>query len=293
MEFNTEAKVATVVISITIIIIIVALFLTGSFPKMFNSYKKSTIAKCDKINIDSVINYKDIRCSLTDEEGKTYTLSYPEFKDDSMAIKAINSEFKNKYHIALKNIEYHEDEGLDKLKIYSVNELNYKVTAVNNYLFIIDISNTLLDNGYRYDYVYNVNIVDLNNKTRVSQYDFYRSINLTNNFSSNLKKVILDLYLTKFNYNYDYAEKRYSELDDFYENLSASNIGTYYYDASGRLSFILYIYDIKQNKKVPYFFKVNGSGEVSYSEIFSWEGRFSFFFHIIKQEGYNGRRIWY
>ena len=73
----------------------------------------------------------------------------------------------------------------------------------------------------------------------------------------------------EFNYNYEYATVRNKKLDDFYNNLSVSDIGTFYYDASGRLSFILYLYDVNKSREVPYFFKVNSSGEVSYSEFFS------------------------
>lgn len=268
-EFNTESKVAIIVISITVIIILTILFVTGSFTKIFNNYKKSSIIKCTKSDMESAINYKNISCVATDEEGKSYTISYPEFKDKSVSLMAINAEFRDKYKKAADGIEYYEDSWLDKLKIYLFNEINYKVITFNDYLFIIDISNVLLDNGYRYDYKYNINIVNLKTKLRVSQEDFYQSTNISNNFSSNLKRLIFNIYLKEFNYNYEYATVRNKKLDDFYNNLSVSDIGTFYYDASGRLSFILYLYDVNKSREVPYFFKVNSSGEVSYSEFFS------------------------
>lgn len=268
-ELNTESKIAIIVISITIVVILVVLYVTGSFSEIFNNYKKNSIMKCTSSDVEGSINYKNINCVATDEDGKSYTISYPEFKDKSFAIKAINKELKDKYKRAIDSIEFHEDKDSDKLKIYLFNELNYKVTTFNDYLFIIDVSNTLLDNGYRYDYVYNVNIVNLKNMSRVSQEDFYRSINITSNFSSNLKRLVIDIFYRKFNYNYEYATVRNEKLDDFYDNLSSSNINTFYYDASGRLSFILYLYDINKAKEVPYFFKVSSNGEVTYSEVFS------------------------
>lgn len=268
-ELNNESKLAIIVISVTMIVIIIILYVTGSFSKIFVNYKKDSIMKCTKSDVESVINYRNISCYATDEEGNTYTLSYPEFKGKETSIKAINSLFKDKYKIAFDSIEYYEDDGLDKLKIYSFNEINYKVINVSDYLFIIDISNTLLDNGYRYNYTYNINIVNVNTKMRVSQEEFYKSTNISNNFSSNLKRLIIDIYLKKFKYNYEYATVRNNKLDDFYEGISIDNINTFYYDASGRLSFILYLYDINKNKEVPYFFKVNSNGAVSYSESFS------------------------
>ena len=73
--------------------------------------------------MQSVIDYKEISCVATDEDGKSYTMTYPEFKDESFAIKTLNKELKSKYEEASKKIEYHEDEELNKLKIYSINEI--------------------------------------------------------------------------------------------------------------------------------------------------------------------------
>ena len=268
-EIHNDEKIAIFVVSITVIIIIVILIVTNSIDVILKKYKKDNLVSCSSSVVENVVKYKNISCTVTDDDNKSYIFSYPEFLDTAVSFKSINALFREKYNVAVKNIEYHEDNEIKKYKIYKVNELNYKVIKYLDYLFVIDISNVLLDNNYRYDYNYNINIIDIKTKARITQDEFLNRIKDSDKLSSNLRKKVFDIYNTKFKYNFDYEVNRVEEADKFYDNLTISNINTFYYDASGRLSFILYLYDINKSKVIPYFFKANSLGDVTYSDIFS------------------------
>lgn len=268
-DLSTENKVAIIAITVTLVIVLVVLIMTGTLTDIFKKYKKQSSISCTSTDVVDKINYKDIKCVVRDDYNKTYSLSYPEFNVNEVNLSQVNNLFKNHYKKSLENIEYYEYEKNNKIGIYAFSEMNYKIIFYSDFMFIFDISNIVLDNEYRYDYKYDIIIYNLKNKNRITQAEFIETIKLHDDFSSNLKKTVFNIYSEKFNYNYDYATKRNENIDKSYERITLSNINTFYYDANGKVSFILYLYDLSKFKEVPYFFKVDNSGKITYSEFFS------------------------
>ena len=78
-ELHSDEKIAVFVVSVTIIIILVILIVTNSIDAILKKYKKDNLVSCSSSVVENVVKYKNISCTVTDDDNKSYIFSILNF----------------------------------------------------------------------------------------------------------------------------------------------------------------------------------------------------------------------
>lgn len=258
-DARLEYKILFVIGSIFVITLVYYLIQNGTFANLFINIRKNNYVKCSEQSYTKGISYTEYRCQISDDVGKTYTLSYPQIDMESEDITILNKRLKQNFDYVLNTIEYNKDTS--KMELSSYTSVSYQIYDDGDVVSLLVTKEQVEDTNYILENEYTpYNIVKKTGEvlTDEEMRDIY-SLNLS--FSSKLRAKIVNMYATEFQYNYydKLFTVRNARIDSSIEQLTVDSIRNIYINQSGNISFILSLYNPNYYQNIPYLITVNNN----------------------------------
>ena len=266
-EMRAEYKLLIGLGIIFTFILLFFLLKTNSLKKIFNKYKESTLVTCTEESAKKGIEYTNYTCTIKDQKGKSYTISYPQIKEKSSDIKNINKILKKEFNNIYNSVKYY-DNG-DDLQFSSYQSTNFKIYSSNGIVSLFiekkDIIGEIINSVNQYK-IYNI---DTSTYKVLDDNEIKRKIGINRDYSSSLRGIVVKMYLEKFRYDYDNELPVYRNplIDNAVESITYKAIDNIYLDDDGNAKFILYIYNPNYGEEIPYSFTLDKNKNTTYEII--------------------------
>lgn len=266
-EMRAEYKLLIGLGIIFTFILLFFLWKNNYFSKLVSKYKENKLVSCTNQTSKKGIEYTNYTCTIKDENGKSYTISYPQIEEKTDDIKRINKILKKDFDTAYNSVKYNEDE--DNLQLSSYQTTNFKIYNSNGIASILiekknivgDILNTI--NKYQ---IYNI---DTSTYEILDDNELKKKIGIDRDYSSKLRGQIIKMYLENFRYDYNNepANFRNRAIDSSVVSITYGAINNIYLDDDGNARFIIYIYNPNYGERIPYRFTVDKNKNTVYEII--------------------------
>lgn len=266
-EMRAEYKLLIGLGIIFTFILLFFLLKTNSFKKLFNKYKESTLVSCTEETIKKGIEYTNYLCTIKDEKGKSYTISYPQIKEKSSDIKNINKIFKKEFNNIYNSVKYYDDG--DDLQFSSYQSTNFKIYSSNGIVSLFIEKKDMIGEVHNTINKYNIYNIDIKTYEVLENEDVKKKIGIDRDYSSSLRSKIIEMYINEFRYNYYNELPVYRNLliDNAVESITYKSIDNIYIDDEGNAKFILYIYNPNYGEEIPYSFTLDKNKNTTYEII--------------------------
>ena len=263
-EMRAEYKLLIGLGIIFTFILLFFLLKTNYFEKISNKYKESKLVTCNEEMEEKGIEYTNYTCTINDETGKSYTISYPQIEEKNSDIKKINQILKKDFDTIYKSVKYYE-EGKE-LELSSYQTTNFKIYHSSGIVSLLiekkDITGDILNSVNQYQ-IYNI---DTSTYEIIDDNDLKKKVGINRDYSSSLRSLVIKMYVENFRYNY-YSELpiyRNRTIDESVESITYKAIKNLYLDDDGNIHFIMYIYNPNHGEKVPYKFTLDKNMNTTY-----------------------------
>lgn len=205
-------------------------------------------------------SYTEYRCSIRDDQGNSYTLSYPQIHVESEDIQTLNKRLKSNFESCKENIIYKSNSN--KLELGSYSSINYAIYSDSKMVSVLvsqeDIENIEFStSSSRVTYNFSKE-----NGKQLSESEVKTLYSINLDFSSNLRSKVIKMYASNFGYNYYATNSRNQKFDESIENVTLSNIQNIFVTQDGEICFFLNLYNPTFFQNIRYQVTVNQKNEV-------------------------------
>jgi len=263
-EMRAEYKLLIGLGIIFTFILLFFLLKTNYFTKMSNKYKESKLVTCTEEKQKKGIEYTNYTCTIKDETGKSYIISYPQIEEKNEDIKKINRILKKDFDTTYSSVKYYDDGK--ELQLSSYQTINFRIYNSNGIVsFLIekkDITGNILNSVNKYQ-IYNI---DTSTYKILDEDTLKKKIGIDRDYSSSLRGKIIKMYLENFRYDYnnELPIHRNRTIDESVESITYNAINNIYLDDEANIHFIMYIYNPNYGEKVPYKFNLDKNKNTTY-----------------------------
>ncbi len=263
-QWKTEYKILLFFGVLFVIVLVFYLVQSGTLVGWITGVKKGQYINCTEQDYQKGISYTEHRCTIGDEVGNTYTLSYPQINIDQPDIQNLNTLLRANFDTVYQSIEYGQD--IRKLVLDSYTSTNYAIYQNDRVasLLVTDTevagSNITVSNQYR---AYNIEITTGNLLDDEEMRNMY---GLDLSFSSQLRAEIVKMYATEFGYNYygELPQFRNQNIDDSITSITISSVSNIYIGPDGNIHFFIKLYHPSYFTEISYRITVDNGQNIQY-----------------------------
>lgn len=247
-------------------ILLFSLIKTNSGRKVLNKYKESKLVTCKSETLNKGIEYTNYICTIKDESGNSYTVSYPQLKEENNSIKKINQKLKSDFDTVYNTVKYYDGE---KLELLSYQTTNFKIYHSNGLISLLIEKKDMVSNVYNKVNQYDIYNIDASTYDVLTDEEVKKKVGIDSVYSSKLRGKLVVMYLRDFKYDYNNATylRRNDDIDDTIGNITYSSIQNVYIDDDGNAKFIMYLYNPNYGEKIPYQFTLDKNMNTTYEII--------------------------
>jgi len=249
-----------------VIVLAIILLKEDYIGKFIDKQKEKELISCHNLSYTKGIKYTDYRCIISDEVGNSYPLSYIQIESKSADIKALNKVLKENYNKAYNNVEYTK---IDKnIQLENYESIEYKIYYYNGIVSLLIKEQNYKSNIKNEKEEYIVYNIDTNTHNVLENDEMKEKLNITRDTSSEIRAEVIKMYATKYRYDYNNEAPIYrnDSIDESVKSITYSNIYDVYIDDQGNSNFILQLYSPSKGEEVPYKFKIDKNGKISYEQ---------------------------
>lgn len=263
-NMRTEYKLLLYLAIIFFIILFVAMLKYNVFTEKIDELKEKQYIKCTQEKLSKGVDYTNYHCTVTDDLGDSYVISYPEINVNTRDVELINNRLKSEYNKLVNKINL--TKAGEKFYISSVNSLDYEIYYHNDIVSILIVKNEMDEEEYTNTVDYTVYNIDKNTGKIISNDKMKDRLNITYDLSSKIRMKVIEMYALE--HHYDYIGKLSYLHDEVYdesiENVTYNNISYLYNDDDGNIKFIFKLYNPNYKKKIPYYFTIDKNERITY-----------------------------
>ena len=263
-NMRTEYKLLLCLAIIFFIILISAMIKYDVFTEKIDELKEKQYVKCTEEILTKGIEYTNYYCTITDDLGDSYVISYPSINMDTKDVKRINNKLSAEYDRLINKINL--TKGGKEFYITSVNSLDYEIYYHNNIVSILIIKNETDEEDYTNNVNYTVYNIDKLTGNTISNDEMKDKLNITYDLSSKIRMAVIKMYALEHHYDYigrlSYLHDE--TFDESIENVTYNNISYLYNDDDGNIKFIFKLYNPDYKRKIPYYFTIDKKENITY-----------------------------
>lgn len=263
-NMRTEYKLLLYLAIIFFIILTIAMLKYNVFGAKIDELKSKQYINCVEENLFKGVDYTNYYCTITDDLGDSYVISYPKINIDTRDVKAINNKLKSEYNKLVNKINL--TKAGEKFYISSVNSLDYELYYYNDVISVLIIKNEMNEEEYTTTVDYTVYNIDKNTGKIIDNNEMKDKLNITYDLSSKIRMKVIEMYALE--HHYDYIGKlsylHDETFDESIENVTYNNISNLYSDDEGNIKFIFRLYNPDYKRKIPYYFTIDKNERITY-----------------------------
>lgn len=259
-NWKTEYKILFFIGCVFVATLIFYLIQSGSFSRFFINLKKDDYMTCTEQNYVNGFSYTEYRCSIRDDQGNSYTLSYPQIHVESEDIQTLNKRLKSNFDNYKENIIYNSKSN--KIELNSYSSINYAIYSDSKMVSVL-VSQEKIENtefstsSSRITYNFSK---ETGKQLSEREVKALYSINL--DFSSNLRAKVIKMYASDFGYNYYVTNSRNQKFDESIESVTLSNIQNIFVTQDGEICFFINLYNPTYFQNIRYQVTVDTNNEI-------------------------------
>lgn len=263
-NMRTEYKLLLYLAIIFFTILIIAMLKYNVFTDKIDELKEKQYVNCTEEILTKGVEYTNYHCTITDDLGDSYVISYPSINMDTSDVESINNRLKSEYSKLINKINL--TKAGEKFYISTVNSLDYEIYYHNNIVSILIMKNEIDEEEYTSSVNYNVYNLDKTTGTLISNDEMKDRLDITYDLSSKIRMKVIEMYALE--HHYDYIGKLsylHDEVyDDSIESVTYNNISYLYNDDEGNIKFIFKLYNPDYKRKIPYYFTIDKNEKITY-----------------------------
>lgn len=260
-NLKTEYKILLFVGCVFFATLIVYLIQSGFFSNLFINLKKEDYITCTEQNYVNGFSYTEYRCSIRDDKGNYYSLSYPKINVESDDVEKLNNRLKENFEFLKESFSY--GSNLSEMELDSYTSSEYTISSDSKIVSLLVSSKRFINTDYNLENSYMSYNISRETGKILSDDEVKAIYSIDLTFSSRLRAEVVKMYASEFGYNY-YAvnASRNREIDASIENVLLSSIQNIYLSQDGNVSFFLKLYNPSYFQNVTYRIIIDKNNEI-------------------------------